>query len=279
MRQEKIQELAEGEFEEMTPAEIEAKKADGLKEWEDARDEEEREAEEAEAENKPDLKKMRDARAEKIKEAIAKDDENLEALKTKLTEDWSAVEVLTLDTSKISAEFVHIKLLDMLNKHIKYRKDLIESAQAIKIKPKEVKVYEESYSYKQSKLGVNSPIAPFNPKKVKDHAVLYRERIYYLADADEQESFLLEPSRYTSGIEAVPQDVRVLPRVVVQGLPKSGKSTICKKIAEVTGAVHLEMEDLIEGFVDRDSSFAERIADKLRNQGRDLDDLSLIQLI
>ena len=39
------------------------------------------------------------------------------------------------------------------------------------------------------------------------------------------------------------------------------------------------MEQLIEGFVDRDSSFAEKVADKLRNQGRDLDDLMLVQLI
>jgi len=117
-----------------------------MKEWEDAKDEEEREAEEAD-DNKPDLSKMREARAEKIKEAIGKDEENLESLKTKLTEEWSAVQVLELDTSKISAEFVHIKLLDMLKMHIKYRKDLIERAQAIKIKPAEVKVYEASYTY------------------------------------------------------------------------------------------------------------------------------------
>lgn len=38
-RQEKIQELAEGDYEEMTPADIEAKKAEGMKEWEDAQDE------------------------------------------------------------------------------------------------------------------------------------------------------------------------------------------------------------------------------------------------
>ena len=96
--------------------------------WDNERDEQEREAEEAEAENMPDMKKMREARAEKIKEAITKDEENLEGLKEKLTETWSAVEVLTLDTTKYSAEFVHIKLLDMLKKHIKYRNDLIESA-------------------------------------------------------------------------------------------------------------------------------------------------------
>jgi len=39
------------------------------------------------------------------------------------------------------------------------------------------------------------------------------------------------------------------------------------------------MESLIESFVDRDSSFAEKVADKLRNQGRDLDDLMMVKLI
>mmetsp|Transcript_46063 Transcript_46063/g.61012 ORF Transcript_46063/g.61012 Transcript_46063/m.61012 type:complete len:146 (+) Transcript_46063:2181-2618(+) len=144
------------------------------------------------------------------------------------------------------------------------------------IKPAEVPVYEASYSYKHSKFGTNSPISPYNPKKSKNFAVLYRERIYFLSDAEEQQQFMLEPSKYTLGVEAAPLDIRVMPRVIVQGLPKSGKSTVCKKIAESTGAVHLEMEDLIEGFVDRDSSFAEKVADKLRIQGRDLDDLMLV---
>ena len=39
----------------------------------------------------PTLEKMKETRAEKIKEAVGKDDENLEGLKTKLTEEWSAV--------------------------------------------------------------------------------------------------------------------------------------------------------------------------------------------
>mmetsp|Transcript_46063 Transcript_46063/g.61010 ORF Transcript_46063/g.61010 Transcript_46063/m.61010 type:complete len:262 (+) Transcript_46063:1389-2174(+) len=126
-KQEKLQELDEADYEEMSPAEIQAKKDEEMQAWEEARDEEEKEAEEND-DNKPELSKMREARAEKIKEAITKDEENLESLKSKLTEDWSAVQVLELDTTKISAEFVHIKLLDMLKLHIKYRKDLIERA-------------------------------------------------------------------------------------------------------------------------------------------------------
>jgi adenylate kinase family enzyme len=81
------------------------------------------------------------------------------------------------------------------------------------------------------------------------------------------------------GVESIPLDISITPRVVVQGLPKSGKSTLCKRVSEITGAVHLEMEKLIEGFVDRDSSFAAKIAHKLKVEGRDLDDLLLVQLI
>lgn len=158
---------------------------------------------------------MKEDKAEALKAICETDEANLETLKTKLVEEWKAVEVCELDTSKISAEFVHIKLLDMLKNHIKYRKDLIERAQAIAVKPEEVSVYEQSYTYKHSKFGVNSPMSPFNPKKTKQHAVLYRERLYFLSNEDEQKEFLLEPSKYVLGVEAIPLDVKVIPRVVV----------------------------------------------------------------
>ena len=100
-----------------------------------------------------------------------------------------------------------------------------------------------------------------------------------MADKDEQDQFLKEPSKYVLGVEAVPLDVKILPKVIVQGLPKSGKSELCQRISATTGAVHLQMEELIESFVDKDSSFADKVADKLKIQGRDLDDLLLVQLI
>ena len=39
------------------------------------------------------------------------------------------------------------------------------------------------------------------------------------------------------------------------------------------------MEELIESFVDRDSSFADKVAQKLKIQGTDIDDLMIVQLI
>lgn len=48
-----------------------------------------------------------------------------------------------------------------------------------------------------------------------------------------------EPSKYIMGVEAIPRDIKIMPRVVVQGLPKSGKSELCQRISSITGAVHL----------------------------------------
>ena len=150
----------------MSPAEIAAKKDADMKEWDEARKEQEAEEDEND-EEKPDLDRMKEELNEKIKAICETDEANLETLKTKLTEEWKACEVLELDTSKISAEYVHIKLLDMLKKHIKHRKDLIERAQAVAIKPDEVDTYMKSYTYRQSKFGDNSPITPFNVRKTK----------------------------------------------------------------------------------------------------------------
>jgi len=264
--------------EEVTPEDQAKAVAEAMAEWEDARDAEEAEFEENDDE-KPNLDNMKEAKAEEIKATCESDETNLETLKTQLTEEWKAVEVLELDTSKISADFVHIKLLSLLKNHIKYRKDLVERAQAVPVKPAEVEVYEASYTYKHSKFGCNSPLSPFNPQKTKEFTVLYRERLYFPSDKDEQDAFLAEPSKFVLGCEAVPLDIKIQPRVIVQGLPKSGKTQLCQRVSKITGAVHLQMEELIEGFVDKDSSFASKVSDKLKKQGRDLDDLLLVQLI
>lgn len=141
---------------------------------------------------------------------------------------------MTIKTD-ISAEFVFIKLIDKLKDRFQMRQDLIERQQAkplsnkrIPDRPKTVlQFHEDSFTYRQSKFGRHSPISPSNPVKVRDCAVLYRERVYYLADSDEQKAFLLQPSKYTKGVESIPLDVLVKPRVLVLGLPKSGKSDLC----------------------------------------------------
>ena len=141
-KDEKLKELDESppaveDVEEPTPEQIAAAKEAAMAEWEQARDEQEAEEEENDDE-KPDLEKMKEEKTEEIKATCESHETNLTSLKEKLTEEWKAVEVQTLDTSKYSAEFIHIKLLNMLEDHIKYRQNLVERAQVMIVDKKEV---------------------------------------------------------------------------------------------------------------------------------------------
>ena len=196
-----------------------------------------------------------------------------------LDEDLKGKVVVHKLQSDISAEYVFVKMLDKLKLHLQYRKDLIERDQVRILSPKEVPYYERSYTYKHSMFGENSPITPYSPIKTKNFAVLYRERIYFLSNADEQQKFKLEPSKYTKGVEAYPNDLIIKPKVCVIGLPKSGKSDLCAKLSELTGAVHLKMEEIIELFMDRDSDFSAKLRDRTKRQGLDLLKVQLVQLI
>ena len=93
-----------------------------MKEW-DAEEEEKDENEYLE-EEPPVYEEMLEKVQESTREQLEKDgtflEEFVEALKEKQVE---IVENLNTD---ISAEYVHIKLIDKLKGHMKYRKDLIE---------------------------------------------------------------------------------------------------------------------------------------------------------
>lgn len=119
---------------------------------------------------------------------------------------------------------MHIKIVEELKNRMVTRDDLIEREQCSDLKPAEVKHFEKSYTYKHSKFGISSPITPFNPEKSKNFTVLYRERIYFMANEEERYKFKLTPSKYTMSVEPVPLDINVKPAVCVIGLPKSGKT-------------------------------------------------------
>jgi predicted GTPase len=97
-----------------------------------------------------------------------------------------------------------------------------------------------------------------------------------LSSADEQAKFLGEPSKYTKDVESVPLDVQIKPRVVVLGLPKSGKSTLCNRISEDTGAVHLQMDEIIEQYIGRDCAQCERLRKGMKQEGRGIDDQLMV---
>jgi hypothetical protein len=148
--------------------------------------------------------------------------------------------------SDMSAEFVHIKLLDRIKENFLHRKDIIERQLAQPLKPEEVKFYELSHIYKHSKFGLNSPLDISNPIKTKKHTVLYRERLYFLSNEEQRLKFLKEPSKYALNVETVPLDVGIKPKLFIIGYPKSGKSALCRKLQEKTGIVHLKIPQIVD---------------------------------
>jgi len=90
---------------------------------------------------------------------------------------------------------------------------------------------------------------------------------------------LKEPSKYTLSVDTVPLDINVKPRCFVIGMPKSGKSTLCKMLAEKIGVVHLKLPALIQSFMDHDSSQGEYLRKQLKFEGRQLEDDTLVSLI
>lgn len=208
-------------------ADIQAAVREAMNAW----DEERKAADEQALEDDPvpDEKTRREAIEEKMREQIEKDGAYLEELAEKFRE--AGVEVIDNITTDISADYVHIKILDKLKSRMQLRKDLIEREQAEVLPTKDVKFYEESFTYKHSKFGLSSPLSQFNPSKSKEHTVLYRERLYFLANEEEKQKFLAQPSKYTIGCEPVPQDITYKPTCAVIGLQSSGKSCLAEMIS------------------------------------------------
>ena len=57
--------------------------------------------------------------------------------------------------------------------------------------------------------------------------------------------FMKEPTKYSFKDENIPVDITYKPRICVVGYSKVGKSTLCKKLAEKLGVVHLHMPSVV----------------------------------
>ena len=274
----KLAETEDGlkEDEEKTPEEKAAEIKETMEKWDEDRDAED-EAKDEDDPDKPVLDDMMEKHRENIRTQREADEAFLEEFATVLKEKGiTVIDDLKADTS---ANFVFTKINSRLTENFQLRPDLIERQQAQPLTEKELPFYEMSYQYKQSKFGVNSPLSLSNPVKERRFAVLYRERIYYLASSEEQKQFLVEPSKFTKGVDAIPLDIQVVPKISVLGLPKSGKTTLCEKICASTGAVHLQMADIIQQFIEMDSVQCERLRKEMKKEGRPCEDQILVSLL
>lgn len=69
------------------------------------------------------------------------------------------------------------------------------------------------------------------------------------------------------------------PKIAVLGLPRSGKSELCQTLSQKIGVVHLQIHEIIEDYVNRESSFCKKVSDLMKVKGREIDDMLTIQLL
>jgi adenylate/nucleoside-diphosphate kinase len=155
--------MAEDDPEFKPVEELQAAIDEAMKAWDEER--KDADAQALEDDPVPDEKTRREEIEEKMREQIEKDNGYLDELSEKLKE--NGVEVIDNIMTDISADYVHIKILDKLKSRMQLRKDLIEREQAGALPTKDVKFYEESFTFKHSKFGLSSPLSAFNPNKTK----------------------------------------------------------------------------------------------------------------
>lgn len=96
-------------------------------------------------------------------------------------------------------------------------------------KPFRLDFYEKSYTFKKSRYGNKNALSLLDIPFIREHPLLYRDRIYYFETAEEVEKVAKEPLKYLVE-KCYPKDIKVKPIVFIIGSPKTGKSTLSKLI-------------------------------------------------
>ena len=141
---------------------------------------------------------------------------------------------------------------------------MFERLQIYDLNPWDVARYERCYLYQPShKFGYNSPLNISHPQKNREHAVLYRDKIYYFRQQggyDEKELFKIEPDILIK-TPSVPLDVTINPKIFIIGTESSGKTTIAADLAQTLDLVHIRMDEaeVVDHFVKMDSALGDEI--------------------
>ena len=138
-------------------------------------------------------------------------------------------------------------------------------------------VYERSYLYSHSKYGYRSPFNIARPDMNKLFSVLYRDKLYFFANEDEKNLFMMTPDIYWRN-PTVPKDVWLKPTWFVFGTPSRGKSTVCQRVSSKTGMVHLKIEDIIPEFIKSDWQLEQQLRDQIKGGRRVSEDL-MVEMI
>lgn len=168
---------------------------------------------------------------------LGKIDENVDAFEA------LGIKTIVIDTDRsIDDVFKNIcfKLRDVLEK----RALLFEKAQMADIDEFGIEKYENSYVYKKGKYMDRNIAVPWSIPKKRELAIAYRNRIYFCKDEEERVTVKESLGDYLRPLPA-PKDVKIRTCVFVIGKPKSGKSTLAKKLSEKLGLVHIKIKNIL----------------------------------
>ena len=205
--------------------------------------------------------------------------EYLEKLKADLTsKNVPFVEI----SNDFSLSRVHQKLVYLLNSYIVNRRNLVEK-QLTFSKFEELtkrKMYElnNSQIVKSSIYQSSSPVNPEVSVQQTAYPVIYRDKIYFFNNIDEQREFLEHPLDYRQGKE-IPADCHLRKVIFVIGLMQTGKKTAAK-VLEGLGYTVVNFKDTVLPVLDYliDCPTKQRICDFLYNN-RELEDDLIIRIL
>lgn len=264
-RAEKLEELKQDE--EKPQEEIDQE----MEEWDKERDEQEAEDDDPDA---PNLEAMLEEEKEKLVENRNTHTEFIEGFEEKVSE--MKVPVVKVN-GDLEIERVYLRILAQIKSYFEERNSMYERSQVVDLKAEEVKFYENSYLFSQSKYGYRSLFDIARPDFTKQYSLIYRDQLYFFTTQDEKDQFKISPEVYCKN-EAVPKDVLIKPTAFVLGAPASGKSTICQQISKRTSMVHIKIEDLVPEFIEAESDLGERLREEVK-RGEQISDFILVSMI
>lgn len=125
------------------------------------------------------------------------------------------------------------------------REDLLERHLVIPIPEEKVFHYKGSYHTKKSRFGDFNALEPASLPVTQEHALIYRDRLYFFESDEQLQEAKLLPLRLLRTPE-VPQDINYRPGIFLIGKPKSGVSSLAKLVAQNLGLVRIKVSKLLE---------------------------------
>jgi len=221
----------------------------------------------------PDLEKMQQDAKEVLNTRFDNDFQTLEDITKQMTDKRIIVINITADGS---IENTQKRIRHALKSYLEDRVHMYERAQAYKIDPGEVVFHEKSYTIRRSKFGKYSPVS-LRECRTNDFALVYRDKLYYTTSEDERELFLSKPEEYAKG-DTTPLEVNYKSNCIVLGPPKSGKSSLCKRIAASEGLIYLKISHIVKSFIEMDCVLSKEIRELLQT-GKSIPDELLVLLL